>query len=91
MLEKMLGSTESSTALKSAVLGAGLKKNGPRQHYMRATLENGPGGAAVVTPVRSQDSSLLSPLSQADCLIVRAPGAPAAGSGDAVPILPLDF
>jgi molybdopterin molybdotransferase len=45
----------------------------------------------LVTPVRSQDSSLLSPLSQADCLIVRAPGAPAADAGDAVPILPLDF
>ena len=91
MLEKMLGSTESSTTLKTALLGAGLEKNGPRQHYMRATLENGPDGAAVVTPVRSQDSSLLSPLSQADCLIVRLPDAPVAVAGDTVPILPLDF
>ena len=91
MLEKMLGTDAPSTAQKTAILGADVEKNGPRQHYMRATLETGPDGAVLVTPVRSQDSSLLSPLSQADCLIVRAPGAPAAGSGDAVPILPLDF
>ena len=91
MLKKMLGSTGSSVAPKTAVLGAELEKNGPRQHYMRATLETSTGGAVVVTPVRSQDSSLLSPLSKADCLIVRTPDAPAAGAGDAVPILPLDF
>jgi len=91
MLEKMLGTDAPSTAPKIAILGADVEKNGPRQHYMRATLETGPDGAVLVTPVRSQDSSLLSPLSQADCLIVRAPGAPAAGAGDAVPILPLDF
>jgi molybdopterin molybdotransferase len=91
MLEKMLGIDGPSSAPKTAMLGAGLEKNGPRQHYMRATLETGPDGAIVVTPVRSQDSSLLSPLSQADCLIVRTPDAPAAGAGDAVPILPLDF
>jgi molybdopterin molybdotransferase len=91
ILEKMLGTDAPSTAQKTAILGADVEKNGLRQHYMRATLETGPDGAVLVTPVRSQDSSLLSPLSQADCLIVRAPGAPAAGSGDAVPILPLDF
>lgn len=91
MLEKMLGITQSSTTLKTAGLGAALEKNGPRQHYMRATLETGADGSVLVTPVRSQDSSLLSPLSQADCLIVRIPDAPAAGVGDTVPILPLDF
>lgn len=91
MLEKMLGIDSPSTAQKTAILGAGVEKNGPRQHYMRATQEIGSEGALVVTPVRSQDSSLLSPLSQADCLIVRTVDAPAAGKGDTVPILPLDF
>jgi molybdopterin molybdotransferase len=91
MLEKMLGLEDSSTAQKTAVLGAELKMNGPRQHYMRATIETGPDGLDVVSPVRSQDSSLLSPLSQADCLIARAPGAPAAAAGEVIPILPLDF
>ena len=58
---------------------------------MRATTIAGPDGIAVVTPVRSQDSSLLSPLAQADCLLVRPAKAPAAPPGTLVPILPLDF
>lgn len=91
MLEKMLGIVGPSTAQKTAILGADVEENGPRQHYMRATLEIGQDGALVVTPVRSQDSSLLSPLSQADCLIVRTADASAVGMGEMVPILPLDF
>jgi molybdopterin molybdotransferase len=41
--------------------------------------------------VRSQDSSLLAPLAQADCLLVRPPNTPALAAGSLVPILPLDF
>ena len=49
-----------------------LEANGPRQHYMRAVSRPGPGRPALVAPVRSQDSSLLAPLAEADCLLVRA-------------------
>ena len=58
---------------------------------MRATSAPGPDGLPLVAPVRSQDSSLLAPLAEADCLLVRAPRAPAAPAGSLVPILPLDF
>ena len=58
---------------------------------MRATSVAGPDGLPVVTPVRSQDSSLLAPLAQADCLLVRPVRAVAAPAGTLVPILPLDF
>jgi molybdopterin molybdotransferase len=68
-----------------------IEANGPRQHYMRATTTSGGDGVALVTPVRSQDSSLLSPLAQADCLLVRPARAPALPAGALVPILPLDF
>jgi molybdopterin molybdotransferase len=51
----------------------------------------GSDGLAVVTPVRSQDSSLLAPLAEADCLLVRPIHAPALPPGALVPILPLDF
>jgi molybdopterin molybdotransferase len=68
-----------------------IEANGPRQHYMRATTAPGPDGLALVTPVRSQDSSLLAPLAEADCLLVRAPNAPALAAGGLVDILPLDF
>ena len=64
---------------------------GPRQHYMRATLASGTDGTPVVTPVRSQDSSLLSPLAIADCLVVRPPRAAAVSAGDIVPVLSLDL
>ena len=76
------------TAARAAVP---IEANGPRQHYMRATTTSGGDGVALVTPVRSQDSSLLSPLAQADCLLVRPARAPALPAGALVPILPLDF
>ncbi|TNE65891.1 MAG: molybdopterin molybdenumtransferase MoeA [Alphaproteobacteria bacterium] len=68
-------------------LAASLPENGDRQHYMRARLVGIPG-SRTVDPAVSQDSSLLSVLSQSDGLIVRAPGAPAAKAGDPVPFLP---
>ncbi len=34
--------------------------------------------ALVATPLPVQDSSLMAPLAKADCLLIRAPGAPAA-------------
>jgi molybdopterin molybdotransferase len=72
-------------------LAAAIEANGPREHYMRAILAPGPDGQPQVTPVRSQDSSLLSPLAEANCLLVRAPRAPAASPGALVDILPLDL
>jgi molybdopterin molybdotransferase len=75
----------------SARLAVPLEANGPRQHYMRAVSAAGDDGLPFVTPVRSQDSSLLAPLAEANCLLVRAPGAPAAPRGALVDILPLDF
>jgi len=68
-----------------------LAANGPRAHYMRATSRIGSDGVREVTPVRSQDSSLMGPLAEADCLIVRPIGAPALPAGSAVPVLLLDF
>ena len=68
-----------------------LEANGPREHYMRAIARRGDDGLALVTPVRSQDSSLLSPLAEADCLLVRPADAPPVPAGGLVTILPLDF
>ena len=51
---------------------------------MRAKLGRNEAGALTVAPMPSQDSSLLSALAVADCLIRREPGAPPAAAGDAV-------
>ncbi len=68
-----------------------LAANGPRAHYMRATSRIAADGQVEVTPVRSQDSSLMSPLAKADCLIVRTIHDPALPPGSLVPILQMDF
>ena len=87
MLRRLLGASDEATELM-AVLGAYLEANGPRQHYIRATSTISDGGR-VVTALPSQDSSLVAALVLADCLIVRAPDAPAGNAGDSVKIIPL--
>jgi len=84
-------SPEDDGAELTARSAVALEANGAREHYMRATQRRGEDGLALVTPVRSQDSSLLSPLAEADCLLIRPAGAPAVPMGGLVPILPLDF
>lgn len=91
LIRALLGQPGEGERPIQARLATALEANGPRQHYMRAASKAGSDGIALVTPVRSQDSSLLSPLAEADCLLVRPPGAPAAAAGSLVPILPLDF
>ena len=91
MIERMLGLEASRSAEMQVVLAAPLPENGPRQHYMRAILDNDENGRALATPVRSQDSSLLSPLAEAGCLLIRAPHAPSADKGAKIPALLLDF
>lgn len=63
-------------------------KNSEREHYMRAKLELR-DGAVWVHPESRQDSSLLSVLSWADCLLVRAPHADPLPYGSEVEYIPL--
>lgn len=91
LLARLAGRADHEMSGHSARLATGIEKNGPRQHYMRATLDPSNPSDPRVRPASSQDSSLLSPLADADCLIVRAPGAPALAAGDDVTILTLDF
>lgn len=75
---------------QTAPVAAALPANGPRQAYMRARFV-GEGGTTRVEAFASQDSSLVTRLAAADCLIIRPPHAPAASPGDIVPILALDL
>jgi molybdopterin molybdotransferase len=90
MLLRLLGVADERRPGPQAILGVALPANGPRQHYMRARSEWGQDGSRVVTPLPSQDSSLVAALDRADCLIVRPVDAPALPQGASVPILPLD-
>lgn len=91
LVRTLLGLPREETAIQTAPLAEPVEANGPRQHYMRATLDRQPDGRRLVRMARSQDSSLLAPLAAADALVVRPPGAPALPAGAEVPVLLLDF
>ena len=91
LIHAMLGHAHAAAPVQIARLTAPLEANGPRTHYMRAVLQTAPGTIAHVTPVASQDSSLISPLASASCLIVRDVGAPAVPAGHDVQVMMIDF
>lgn len=91
MIARLLGGPGAEIPTRTARLAAVLEANGPRQHYMRARIERIEDGVPVVSVLASQDSSLVSLLAAADCLIVRAPHAGRAEPGESVDIVDLDF
>jgi molybdopterin molybdotransferase len=56
--------------------------NDARDDYMRATLTQTSDGTLIATPLSVQDSSMLSALAAADCLLVRPANALAGKRGD---------
>jgi molybdopterin molybdotransferase len=89
VIDRMLGLDARARPPVTATLGCDLKANDRRQDYLRATLARNGSGGLVATPFEKQDSSMLSRLVQADCLVIRAPHAPPAKAGETVEILPL--
>lgn len=83
MIKRMLGLNQ-DLRFQTAPLAAPLSANGPREHYMRATLTDG-----RIVAFDNQDSSLLSILSQANALLVRPPNDPERDAGEMVHYLPL--
>ena len=88
-LELMLGMAPAAAPRQSARLGSGLPVNDRRQDYLRARLARDAAGGLVATPFPVQDSSMLSRLAWADCLVIRPPLAPPARAGDEVEIIEL--
>jgi molybdopterin molybdotransferase len=73
-----------------AFAGAKLRANDHRADHLRATLSRDSAGHLVATPFPRQDSGMLSLLAQAQCLVLRAPHAPAIEAGDPVEIILLE-
>ncbi len=84
VLRAMLGLGATPAPRSRAPLAVEMPENGPREHYMRATL--GPDG---LRPATRQDSALLSILADADALLVRPAGDKARQPGDVVEYIPL--
>jgi molybdopterin molybdotransferase len=83
----MLGIPRRETTMQTARLAVPLAANDRRQDYLRAVSHTAPDGVIEVEPFARQDSSMLSLLSRADCLVVRPPHAPAAAAGEMVPVI----
>jgi molybdopterin molybdotransferase len=88
-IDVMLGRSEQSVPQQTALLGRDLPENDSREDYLRARLSYDSRGRLVATPFEKQDSSMLSLMAQADCLVIRAPRAPAIKAGATVDIVPL--
>jgi len=73
--------------LMTGYLTRPLAANGARRHYIRACVEKNETGGRAVTPLDNQDSSLLSVLTKANCLIVHEADAPALPESSACTIL----
>jgi molybdopterin molybdotransferase len=93
LVRRLLGiEAEGGERAARALAANALEANGPRTHYMRAKLSAAPAnGLPRVAALALQDSSLLAPLAEADCLIVRPPLAPPVAAGSEVDILLIDF
>jgi len=89
LLRKLQGRSDLLPEAEKALLGRALDQNDHRQDFLRAKLARGPEGALVATPFKLQDSSMLSVLHAADCLIVRPPHAPALPEGAPCEVLRL--
>lgn len=82
MIRAMLGLGQHAAPRRTLPLAVAIAANGPREHYMRATIA--PDG---VRPAQSQDSALLTVLARADALMVRAPDDPAQPAGALIEVI----
>ena len=84
VIRAMLGLPPVPACEATASLAAPISANGPREHYMRARVENG-----QITVFNRQDSALLSVLAAANALLIRPPHDPARESGEKMRYIPL--
>ena len=89
-IERLLGLAAAEAPPLRARLAVPLAQNDRRQDYLRATLARAADGTLEAHPFPRQDSSMMSLLAHADCLVVRQPQAPAAAAGDSVEVILLD-
>lgn len=87
-IDAALGLAAGPRATQTATLAEAVEANGPRTHYMRASLTRSPAGlVARVAP--QQDSNMVSVLARSDALAIRPPHAPAAPAGAMIEVIVL--
>jgi molybdopterin molybdotransferase len=86
-LERLSGLPGDPVATRRAVLGVDVEENDNRQDYVRSRIDRTGDGLPVVTPFRTQDSSMLSSLAHAQGLMVRPAHDPARRAGEEVALI----
>ncbi|MEJ1159359.1 molybdopterin molybdotransferase MoeA [Prosthecomicrobium sp. N25] len=90
LLRALLGVAPLLDPEVDAVAAVDLAANDHRQDYLRAEIESrDESGLPRVRPFPVQDSSMLTRLARADCLVLRAPNAPPLPAGGRCRIIPL--
>jgi len=84
LIAAMLGLKAARSSRLTARLATPLPGNGPREHYMRAFVENG-----RITAEDNQDSSLLTILADANALLIRTIDDSPRETGDKIEYLPI--
>ena len=79
VLNALLGMKQQQRQRKTAILMSNLDANGPREHYMRASVSS--DGISIA---QQQDSALLSILAKSNALAIRPPFAPAMSKGSEI-------
>ncbi len=88
LIRLLCGRDDLTTPTETARLGRDLPENDERADYLRSALRDGADGP-VATPFPVQDSSMMTPLAKADCLVIREPYAPPAKAGEQCTIMRL--
>lgn len=89
LIGRLLG-RETPYETVDAVLAEPIAANGPREHYMRARLDESTATPRV-TAFKNQDSGLIKSLQRANCLVVVPANAPEQSAGSTVKVLRLDI
>jgi molybdopterin molybdotransferase len=89
LISSFCGLADPASGTDWALLGADVKANDERTDYLRARLEHRLDGTLMATPFPLQDSAMLVPLANADCLVVREPYAAPALAGTRTSIIKL--
>jgi molybdopterin molybdotransferase len=89
-IDAALGLPAGPRQTRRALLSHDLAANGPREHYMRATISLAIDGTMRCDMASDQDSSLVATLARSNALAIRPPHAPAAKAGSAIDYIALD-
>lgn len=89
-IDALMGRAIRTPATIPALLSHDIKGNDQREDYQRARIIGTEKGISLIELISNQDSSLLSALSSANCLLKRDPHADPLPKGTIVQIIPLD-